>query len=60
MKTMKAFDTACRMALDLSKNYTWDAFCKLTDFCIENDITYYEDEEEGKIYIEDYGFSIVD
>ena len=54
------FDKACEKAAMLSKNYTWDAYCELMDFCSDNDIDFYHDEENARIYIGDYGYSIQD
>lgn len=55
---MKNFDTACKMANKLCKDWTFDGLCKLMDFCTENEIEFFHDEEEGRIYIEDDWFQI--
>ena len=55
---MKKFETACRMALDLTKDYTWKKYCELIDYCTDNEIEFYHDEEEATIYIKDYSFKI--
>lgn len=57
MKDMKVAK-ALEMALALSKNYTWDAYNALIDYCEANEIFFFHDEEEAKIYIEDDWFSI--
>ena len=50
---MDKYTKAWEMALALSKNYTWDAFAELMSFCSENDVFFFHDEENARIYIED-------
>ena len=59
MTKAKAIKRASEMALALSKNYTWNAYCELIDFCTDNEIDFFHDEEEGRIYVADDAFSII-
>lgn len=62
-KRQMVIEQANKMALAHSKNYTWSGYTKLVDFCTDNDIEYfdYQDEEGNNgFYIEDERYMFID
>lgn len=55
---MKNYETACKMAIDLCNNWTFEQYSNLMDYCTDNNIDFFHDEEEQKIYIGDDYFQI--